>query len=134
MLSVPDNVGDGQRENRKADIMKPFDAATKRGTVLNGALFDTKDADSVVIAITGIHGNFYSNPFYYDFGEALNAAGIDFIYAQTNDAFDRIYTKNVRTGGLETIGSWNERFAYTDEDIERINAGLNEYLIKMLYK
>ena len=118
MLSVPDNVGGGQRENRKADIMKPFDAATKRGTVLNGALFDTKDADSVVIAITGIHGNFYSNPFYYDFGEALNAAGIDFIYAQTNDAFDRIYTKNVRTGGLETIGSWNERFAYTDEDIE----------------
>ena len=36
----------------------------------------------MVIAITGIHGNFYSNPFYVNFGETLNAAGID------TDAFD----------------------------------------------
>ena len=37
-----------------------------------------------MIAITGIHGNFYSNPFYYNIGNTLNAAGFDFIYAQTN--------------------------------------------------
>ncbi|MBQ3303535.1 MAG: alpha/beta hydrolase, partial [Clostridia bacterium] len=68
--------------------MKELNIATRRGTVLNGVLFDTQGADTVVIAITGIHGNFYSNPFYYNFGDTLNAGGIDFIYAQTNDAMD----------------------------------------------
>ena len=39
---------------------------TKRGVLLNGVLFnETKSSDTVLIAITGIHGNFYSNPFYY---------------------------------------------------------------------
>ena len=71
-----------------------------------------------MIAITGIHGNFYSNPFYYNIGDTLNAGGCDFIYAQTNDAFSRIETLNVNTGEKEIIGSWNERFSYTDEDIE----------------
>ena len=93
---------------------------TRRGSVLNGVLFrnDNVKADTVMIAITGIHGNFYSNPFYYDFGETLNAAGIDFIYAQTNDAFNRIETFNAKTNQPEIIGSFNERFSYTDEDIE----------------
>ena len=45
-------------------------------------------------------------------------ARIDFIYAQTKDAFDRIRTWNVKSGREELIGSWNERFCYTDEDIE----------------
>ena len=65
--------------------MKALEVPTERGVVLNGVLFDTEGADTVVIAITGIHGNFYSNPFYYNFGDTLNAGGIDFIYAQTND-------------------------------------------------
>ena len=64
--------------------MKELNIATRRGTVLNGVLFDTQGADTVVIAITGIHGNFYSNPFYYNIGDTLNADGIDFLYAQTN--------------------------------------------------
>ncbi|MBR1811711.1 MAG: DUF1749 domain-containing protein [Clostridia bacterium] len=97
--------------------MKKLNVPTQRGTVLNGVLFDAKNADTVVIAITGIHGNFYSNPFYYNFGDTLTAAGIDFIYAQTNDAFGQIPTVNVNTGKRETIGSWNERFLYADEDI-----------------
>ena len=94
---------------------------TKRGVVLNGVLFrpeEKRTADTVMIAITGIHGNFYSNPFYYNIGDTLNHGGIDFIYAQTNDAFGQIRTVNVHTGKEELIGSWNERFAYTDEDIE----------------
>lgn len=65
-----------------------------------------------------IHGNFYSNPFYYNIGDTLNSGRIDFIYAQTNDAFGRIETFNVNTGKNETIGSWNERFSYTEEDID----------------
>lgn len=97
--------------------MKQINVPTKRGTVLNGVLFDTPGADTVVIAVTGIHGNFYSNPFYYNFGDTLNAGGIDFIYAQTNDAFGRMRTYNVNTGKTELIGSWNERFHDTDEDI-----------------
>ena len=93
---------------------------TRRGSVLNGVLFRNDDvkADTVMIAVTGIHGNFYSNPFYYDFGETLNGAGIDFIYAQTNDAFNRIETFNAKTHQPEIIGSFNERFSYTDEDID----------------
>ena len=77
-----------------------------------------KKADTVVIAITGIHGNFYSNPFYYNIGDTLTAGGIDFIYAQTNDAFGQIQTFNVKTQTPELIGSWNEDFNYVDEDIE----------------
>ncbi len=100
-------------------MMQACQVATQRGTVLDGVLFQSeKKADTVVIAITGIHGNFYSNPFYYHIGHTLNGNGIDFLYAQTNDAFSRIRTHNVVTGQAETIGSWNERFADTDEDID----------------
>lgn len=97
--------------------MKPLDIPTKRGILLEGALFGTGSADTVMIAITGIHGNFYSNPFYYTVGGTLSAAGIDFIYAQTCNAFGTILTPNVRTGGTETIGSWNERFADALDDV-----------------
>ena len=96
-----------------------IDVATKRGVVLNGVLFrpqKERAADTVMIAITGIHGNFCSSPFYYNIGDTLNAGGFDFIYAQTNDAFSQIKTVNVNTGKYELIGSWNERFSYTDDD------------------
>ena len=61
--------------------MKELKIETKRGTLLDGVLFGTEvKADTVLICITGIHGNFYSNPFYYNIGNTLTAAGIDFIY------------------------------------------------------
>ena len=91
---------------------------TKRGVLLDGMLFHQKQTDTVLIAITGIHGNFYYNPFYYNIGDTLAENGCDFIYAQTNDAFGQIKTYNVNTKQEEIIGSWNERFEYTDEDIE----------------
>lgn len=94
---------------------------TERGSVLTGVLFrkdEKRTADTVMIAITGIHGNFYSNPFYYNIGDTLNGGGIDFIYAQTNDAFGQIETFNIKTEKKEIIGSWNERFSYTDQDID----------------
>ena len=102
---------DGRAEN--------IEAVTERGTVLDGVLFANTDgeADTVVIAITGIHGNFYSNPFYFNFGDTLKAGGIHFVYAQVCDAFGEIRTRNVRTGSEEVIGSWNERFSYAAEDI-----------------
>ncbi|MBP3277814.1 MAG: DUF1749 domain-containing protein, partial [Butyrivibrio sp.] len=102
-------------------MMYRLDVPTKRGVLLNGVLFrDTasRKNDTVMIAITGIHGNFYSNPFYYNVGDTLNGGNIDFIYAQTNDAFGEIETMNVTTRKKEIIGSWNERFSYVDEDIE----------------
>lgn len=99
--------------------MKELHVPTRRGVLLDGVLFnDTTHADTVLIAITGIHGNFYSNPFYYNFGATLNQGNIDFIYAQTCDAFGEIQTQNIKTGKQELIGSWNENFANTDEDIE----------------
>ena len=113
----------------KCNIEK-LDVPTKRGTVLDGVLFSTENADTVLIAITGIHGNFYSNPFYYNIGDTLNDANMDFIYAQTNDAFGRMETYNVKTGQKEIIGSCNEDFNYTDEDIE----GYLDYAEKAGYK
>lgn len=107
------------KELKKAPPMvEALDVAARRGVVLNGVLFNANtQSDTVLIAVTGIHGNFYSNPFYYNVGATLNRAGIDFVYAQTNDAFSQIRTMNVKTGQQELIGSWNERFSYTDEDI-----------------
>lgn len=102
-------------------MMFQLNVPTKRGVVLNGVLFrkrKERTSDTVMIAITGIHGNFYSNPFYYNIGDTLNGGDIDFIYAQTNNAFSEIPTVNIRTGKKETIGSWNERFSYTDEDLD----------------
>jgi len=97
--------------------MKKLDVTTKSGTVLNGVLFSNQVADTVVIAITGIHGNFYSNPFYYNIGNTLSADGIDFIYAQTRNSFGRIETKNIQTDQKELIGSWNEDFSKAMEDV-----------------
>lgn len=97
--------------------MQDIKAQTVRGVLLDGALFHSTAADTLLIAITGIHGNFYSNPFYYTVGDTLASAGFDFLYAQTCDAFGTIRTQNVKTGREEVIGSWNERFADAEEDV-----------------
>lgn len=97
--------------------MTALEIETERGTILNGVLFSEKKSDTVLIAITGIHGNFYSNPFYFNIGDTLSKNGIDFIYAQTNDAFGEIETYNKKTGEKEIIGSFNERFFLTEEDV-----------------
>ena len=97
--------------------MKPLNVATKSGTVLNGVIFPAHDSDTVVIAITGVHGNFYSNPFYYTLGDTLSTAGIDFIYAQTRDAFGQMEIVNAKTGKTEVIGSWTEDLTKSDDDV-----------------
>ncbi|QGA58904.1 alpha/beta fold hydrolase (plasmid) [Klebsiella pneumoniae] len=110
--------------------MKKLNVSTKSGTVLNGVLFPATETDTVVIAITGVHGNFYSNPFYYTIGDTLSIAGIDFIYAQTRDAFGQMEIVNVKTGNTEIIGSWNEDFTKADEDI----GAYIDYAAQMGYK
>lgn len=97
--------------------MQDVKAQTVRGVLLNGTLFHSTSTDTLLIAITGIHGNFYSNPFYYTIGDTLTDAGYDFLYAQTCDAFGTISTKNVHKGQTELIGSWNERFTDAEEDV-----------------
>lgn len=92
-------------------------AQTRRGVQLDGVLFGRGREQSVVIAITGIHGNFSSNPMYYTIGDTLSAGGIAFVYAQTNDAFNRMETFNTKTGGTEIIGSYNECFDDICDDI-----------------
>ena len=111
--------------------MEELKIETRRGSLLDGVLFGTGGrADTVLIVITGIHGNFYSNPFYYNIGNTLSAAGIDFVYAQTCDAFGTIRTRNTHTGREEVIGSWNERFALADEDV----AAYVDYAERMGYR
>ncbi|MEG9530427.1 alpha/beta fold hydrolase [Mannheimia indoligenes] len=98
--------------------MKKLEIPTRTGTILHGALFaSATKANTVVIAITGIHGNFYSNPFYYNIGETLSTNGIDFIYAQTRNAFGQIPIINAKTGEKERIGSFNEDFNKAIEDV-----------------
>lgn len=99
-------------------MMKDIQAVTNRGVVLPGVLFASGKTDTVVINITGIHGNFYSNPFYYNIGNTLSENGIDFVYALTNDAYPEIQTINVKTGEEVVIGSATEDFNDTDDDIE----------------
>ncbi|WGE55359.1 DUF1749 domain-containing protein [Actinobacillus equuli subsp. equuli] len=98
--------------------MKKLNITTQSSTVLHGVLFpaETK-AKTIVIAITGIHGNFYSNPFYYNIGETLSKAGVDFLYAQTRNAFGKMQEVNALTNEPEIIGSFNEDFAKTIEDL-----------------
>ncbi|QQP27651.1 alpha/beta hydrolase [Lactobacillus ultunensis] len=91
---------------------------TKKGTELTGVLFSEKKSDWLMIAITGVHGNFYSNPFYVNIGQTLNENEIDFLYAQTRDAFGQIESNNKVTGKKEIIGSFNEDFNEADNDIE----------------
>lgn len=100
-----------------ATAMKNLKIETRRGILLDGVLFGTGHADTLMIAITGIHGNFYSNPFYYIIGDTLSAEGVDFVYGQTCDAFGQMPTLNVRTGQEEMVGSWNERFADALDDV-----------------
>ena len=71
--------------------MKKLDITTERGSVLTGVLFDAQNADTVVIAITGIHGNFYSNPFYYNIGATLNGGGNDWLLERTLQLHRRRY-------------------------------------------
>lgn len=74
-------------------------------------------AAAVVIAITGVHGNFHTNPFYVPIGESLAAAGIDVIYAQTRDALSKVEIRNTITGERQIIGSWNEDMERSSEDV-----------------
>lgn len=97
--------------------MQALYIATRSGTVLNGVLFPATGADTVVIAVTGVHGNFHSNPFYYNIGDTLSAAGIDFIYAQTRDAYGQVDSINERTGKAERLGSFDEDFTQAEEDV-----------------
>ena len=99
-------------------MAKRLKIPAERGPLLDGVLFDAPgESDTVVIAITGIHGNFYSNPFYVNFGETLNAGGVDFVYAQTCDAFGQIETEDWRTGERVVIGSQTEDFGDTVDDV-----------------
>ena len=110
-----------------------INVVTSRGVVLNGVLFKSGNADTVLIAITGIHGNFYSNPFYYNFGDTLNKNGYDFIYAITNDAFSKTKTINIKTCNEEIIGSYNERFEWTNDDIQSYIRKAKELGYKHIY-
>lgn len=98
--------------------MKEIIVSTRTGTSLGGVLFSKNNSKWLVIAITGVHGNFYSNPFYYNIGDTLANNGIDFLYAPTRDAYGQIESKNQLTQKKEILGSWNEDFNRGDDDIE----------------
>lgn len=97
--------------------MKEIIVSTKTGTSLGGVLFSKQNSKWLVIAITGVHGNFCSNPFYYNIGDTLASNNIDFLYAPTRDAYGQIESRNQLTKKKEIIGSWNEDFNRGDDDV-----------------
>ncbi len=105
-------------ESGGATLIETLNVFTKSGTALKGTIFKAKRATTVLIAITGVHGNFYSNPFYVNIGKTLMKAGIDFIYAQTRDACSQVSSVNQLTGEAELVGSWSENFDDADGDID----------------
>ena len=110
--------------------MKDLEVETKRGTILEGVLFcQTKNPDTILILITGIHGNLFTNKFNYNFGQILNKGNIDFIFAQTCDTFEKTKRTNIKTRKEEFVGSFNEDFKNIEEDIEAfiIYAEKNKY-------
>ena len=110
--------------------MKDLEVETKRGTILEGVLFcQTKNPDTILIKITGIHGNLFTNKFNYNFGQILNKGNIDFIFAQTCDTFEKTKRTNIKTRKEEFVGSFNEDFKNIEEDIEAfiIYAEKNKY-------
>ena len=73
--------------------MKKLNVPTKRGVLLDGVLFDG-GSDTVMIAITGIHGNFYSNPFYYNIGNDRFFSKVTRLYGEIlGIPADRVYIK-----------------------------------------
>ena len=106
---------------------------TKRGTLLNGVLWTSNTSDTVLIAITGIHGNYFTNYFYCNIGDKLATEDIDFIYAETCNAFPRLETYNANKNEIENIGSYNERFSYVDEDVESFINKAKELGYKHIY-
>ena len=90
---------------------------TKRGSLLSGALFEDGSSDSVLICITGLHGNSFTNPFLRDAGRKIAKSGINFILAETSDAYPSIESFNVKTGKPETLGSRRGRLEDSIDDI-----------------
>ncbi|WP_167753999.1 MULTISPECIES: hypothetical protein [unclassified Pasteurella] len=66
--------------------MQKLHLSTQTGSVLHGVLFAAAHPAETVV--------FYSNPFYYHIGDTLAANGIDFIYAQTRNAFGKFNDVN----------------------------------------
>lgn len=94
-----------------------LNATTTTGTVLHGAWFRTRNAQTVVIVVTGVEGNLKNNPFLTTLGKALNRAHVDLIVAHTRDAFNQVHVRNAQTGRVEIYGAWAEDFQQTDEEV-----------------
>ena len=108
--------------------MKNIEVPTKRGSLLDGVLFcETKNPDSILISITGIHGRFKSNPFYINIGHTLNKGNIDLgpfsfriinTYGHTLDSVSYYFEKDnkIFTGDFifkGTIGNFDDENMYT---------------------
>lgn len=103
--------------NLSKSLSKNIKVTTKTGLVLAGKLYKADNAKIVYIAITGVEGNINNNPFYRNIGNTLANNGIDFIVGHTRDAFNRVKSKNAKTGEIEFYGAWNERFSDADDDV-----------------
>ena len=90
---------------------------TERGNLLNGAHFEDGPTDTVLICVTGLHGNSFTNPFLKDMGRSIAKSGIHFILAESSDAHPLIESYNVKTGQIEKLGSCTSRLENCIDDI-----------------
>ena len=90
---------------------------TDRGNLLNGSLFEDGNTDTVLICVTGLHGNSFTNPFLRDMGRRLAKSGINFILAESSDAHPLIESYNIITQKVDRLGSGTSRLKNCIDDI-----------------
>ncbi len=98
-------------------MVRELKVTTRTGLVLNGRLFHSTAAKTVLILITGVEGNIYNNPFYSVIGHQLQQQKVDLVVAHTRDAFNVTNAVNQVTGRQETYGAFDEYFQDGDDDV-----------------
>lgn len=98
-------------------MVRELKVTTRTGLVLNGRLFHSTAAKTVLILVTGVEGNIYNNPFYSVIGYQLQQQKVDLVVAHTRDAFNVTNAVNQITGRQETYGAVDEYFQDGDDDV-----------------
>lgn len=91
---------------------------TKRGLELKGAIFDSKDAKTVLIMLSGICSNVFQNELLYSTGKLLSENGISVIIAHAHDSFSCFAYTDHSAGKQKHTGTFNDDFSMVYEDVD----------------
>ena len=98
--------------------MKIINVPTKRGLVLRTVMYEAKNADTILILMSGICSNIFNNQLLQTTGELLSQNGISYIVGQAMDAFSVLHFSNIETKTQELKGVALDDFNVINDDIE----------------